>query len=109
MTLVVLFTFSNLSVSVKLDPNCKSAVDRLLEFMVLVFISVKFPTEGRRPVADIVLPVISIFEPAVKVGCTLVAVMATAEILVADTFTEDKSTNDSLKAMSWLTFKKGII
>jgi len=36
------------------------------------------------------------------------AVIETAEILVADTFTVDRSTNDSLKAINWLTFRKGM-
>ena len=67
----MLLTFNNLFVKVKLDPILKSPVDRLLAFMVEVFISVKFPMEGKTPVDDITFPQISMLFPAVKVGWTL--------------------------------------
>ena len=68
VTLTVLFTFKNLSVSVKLEPNCKSDVLKFEALIVLVFISVKFPTLGKTPVDDITFPQISMLFPAVKVG-----------------------------------------
>jgi len=100
VTLAVLLTFNNLFVKVKLEPILKSAVLRLLAFMVEVFISVKFPMEGNIPVDDITFPQISILFPAVSVGWTLCAVTLVAVILVADTLIADKSTNDSVKAVN---------
>ena len=64
----MLLTFNNLSVSVKLVPILKSAVDRLLALICDVLISVKFPTLGKTPVDDITVPQISMLFPAINVS-----------------------------------------